>query len=69
MTGRHRKGGPWDRGKGRENSGAARYWIHYTDPESGGPVSEQYFVAMEYEDRLEFLTKRGVKDLNGEVRF
>ena len=59
MTGRHRRGDPADRGKGRQDSGAALYWLHFTD-EYNNDNHEQAFSAAEMEVRVEQLAKRNI---------
>ena len=61
MTGRHRKGGAFDRGKGgrsRENEPLAR--LEYTG-EDGGLVSEAVFTQLDLNERKAALEARGFK--------
>lgn len=60
MVGKHRRRDPANRGKGRQNSEAARYWLHYED-EDGHDCHEQCFTATELETRLGQLRGRGIR--------
>lgn len=61
MAGRHRRGDPNNRGKGRQESGAAYCWLSWYDEETDETVNEQCFSATEMEVRRAQLRARGIE--------